>query len=75
MSEEKKKGSKSYETFYYIIMTLAVAGFGFFGYMKLTDTEFTFLTVLSVAIPYASRRRLYFLQSAYLHYLKKTERS
>ncbi len=39
MSEEKKKGSKSYETFYYIIMTLAVAGFGFFGYMKLTDTE------------------------------------
>lgn len=37
--EAKEKGAKAYEAFYYIVMTLAVIGFGFFGYMKLTDTE------------------------------------
>lgn len=39
MADEKKKGAKAYEFFYYTLMTLAVAAFGFFGYMKLTDTE------------------------------------
>ncbi len=39
MADDKKKGAKAYETFYYIAMTLAVAAFAFFGYMKLSDTE------------------------------------
>ncbi|MBR6580046.1 MAG: hypothetical protein IKK66_01980 [Ruminococcus sp.] len=39
MADDKKKGAKAYETFYYIAMTIAVAAFAFFGYMKLSDTE------------------------------------
>ena len=39
MADDKKKGTKTYEVFYYIFITLAAMAFCFFGYMKLTDTE------------------------------------
>lgn len=45
MAEEKKKSdkaAKAYASFYYIFMTLAVMGFGYFGYLKLTDTDIYF---------------------------------
>lgn len=45
MADDKKKSAKAakaYETFYYIFITLAVMGFGYFGYLKLTDTDIYF---------------------------------
>lgn len=42
MADDKKKFAKAYDTFYYIFITLAAVGFGFFGYLKLTDTDIYF---------------------------------
>lgn len=39
MADGEKKGGKAIAVIYYIAVTLAAAAFGFFGYMKLTDTE------------------------------------
>ncbi len=43
MADEKKKGLKAIEVFYYIFITLAVLAFCIFGYMKLADMELLIL--------------------------------